>query len=517
MPEFTGRARAGRGKAGFGASSTDTVFKYVPTPRQNIFHACPAEVVFYGGAAGGGKSLALLAELYVRAREVAGSYNIVFRRTFPELERSLILKSRQMFPRAYCKYNEMTHRWTIRPADGGMDSIVDFGYCRNEKEAEELYKSAEFTTLALDEATLNDWETVRFLMSRSRCSIPGIKPRIIMGSNPGGIGHFWAKEYFGIWTPDEPKYRLPEKVFTPEPSEDDPEPLSRCFIPAKLSDNPALMENDPTYRKKLMLLPEHKRRMLLDGDWETFEGRFFAEFGKQHIVRPIEIPKHWKCYRSIDYGFSDPFVCLWFAAAPDGHVYVYREIYQRGLRDVEQGLTIRDMTNETIEYSTGDPSMWQKRGNGQISVAENYYASGGIMLVPSRNDRVPGWMAVRNLLAKHADGTPILKVFSTCEKLIMELEAAVFGDNEKEPDDINIRSRRDHAIDALRYFAILFRSSVGLPHNIEQDPYAGLDSASRREWEMLDRARKSAQGDAGRATLHDINRENDGDANDIWT
>src|SRR5258708_3770134 len=194
--------------------------------------------------------MAILAEVYACARETPGSYGILFRRSFPELERSLILKSRQLFPRGVCKYNEMTHRWTVRPSNGGADSFIDYGYARNRKEAEELYKSAEFTFLGIDEATLNDWETTTFLMSRSRTSIKGSRPRIVMCSNPGGIGHFWAKQYFGIGNPLYP----PETIFTPPPSEDDPEPMPHCFIPAKLIDNPQLLENDPKYRQKLLLL-----------------------------------------------------------------------------------------------------------------------------------------------------------------------------------------------------------------------------------------------------------------------
>lgn len=511
MPEFTSKARQGRPERwGAGGGSR---FGYAPTARQCVFHACAAEVVLYGGAAGGGKSMAILAESYLRAREIPGSYNVVFRRTFPELEKSLILKSRQLYPKAFCRYNEMTHRWTIRPSAGGMDSFIDFAFCRNVKEAEDIYKSAEFTTLAVDEVQHHEWDTIRFLMSRSRSSIPGIKPRVIFGANPGGIGMAWIKDYFGIFKPDEKGYMPPERIFTPPPTEEDQEPLSRCFVPAKLSDNPALMENDPSYRKKLMLLPPATRRMLLEGDWDVFEGRFFPEFGAAHIIAPLkEIPRHWKFYRSVDYGFTDPFCCLWFSVAPDGHIYIIREAYARGMRDVEQAMMVREMTKETIEYSTADPSMWQKR-DGVRSAAENYNTSGGIMLVPSKNDsRSLGWMAVRNLIAMHPDGTPVMRVFSTCVNLIKEMNMAVYGDQEKHPDDINIRSRHDHALDALRYWAVLYRGG-DLPVDPTRDPYAHLDAVSRREWEGVQkRINSMGRGAADRATLHEVNRdvENDG-------
>jgi phage terminase large subunit len=489
---------------------------YRPQPRQAIFHACGADVVGYGGAAGGGKSVSILAEAFTCARETPGSYGILFRRSFPELERSLILKSRQMFPRGVCKYNEMTHRWTIRPEKPGPDSFLDFGFAKTSKEARENYKSAEFNFLGIDEATLNEWEIIAFLLSRSRSSIPGHRPRVVMGTNPGGTGHVWFKTFFGI---DDPRYP-PETTFIPPPSEEDPEPLSRCFIPAKLSDNPKISDNDPKYRQKLMLLPPNERKMLLDGDWTVFEGRFFPEFKEStHVIAPEKIldrggrlPKHWKCYRSVDYGFADPFCCLWFAVSPDGHIYVYRELYLRQLRDKEQVQLILENSFEPIEYTTCDPAMQQKNASG-VSPYENY-ALAGVAMVPSKNDRVMGWMAMRNLLALHPDGTPIMRFLPNCKKAISETRDAVYSEDQKRVDDINIHSRRDHAIDTIRYWAV---SRPMLPLNPIEDPYRHLDESSRREWMAIDKkiAEEANGGPRERAVLGGINGESDDE--DRWS
>ena len=521
--DLTSRARPGRPPV-FGrqasAATADalppgctSILDYKPSARQAIFHACPAEVVLYGGAAGGGKSMALLAEAWTCLREVPGSYGVLMRQSFPELERSLILKSKQLFPRSLCKYNEILHRWTIKPLQrGAADSILDFCFAKNCKEAESLYKSAEFTFLGIDEVTLNDWDTVRFLMSRSRTSIKGAHCRIVFGSNPGGIGHFWCRQYFGMEKNEKGITAMgPEIVWTPEPTEDDPMPLSRCFIPAKLQDNPHI---DSSYVKKLSMLPPETRRMLRDGDWDVFEGRFFHEFTTKNIIDPFEIPKHWKIYRSVDYGYSAPFCCLWFAAAPDGHFYVFREIYMKGLRDIEQAQSIKAQSPENVEYTIGDPSMRNKNASG-TSPAENYMTYGNIAVYPGDNDRPKGWMACRNMLALHPDGTPILKVFASCRKFIGEVQDAVYGEKKdgQELDDINIHSRRDHAIDAWRYFA---SSRPMLPEERKVDPYANLDEASRREWRGYDKRCNALKSRMDQATLHEINRDGEDWIPDIF-
>lgn len=495
------QSRAQSGRPGAYSQPKDQAFNYVPSPRQTVFHSCNADVVLYGGAAGGGKSKAILAEAYAVMRETPGGYGVLMRRSYPELERSLILESKRLFPRGHCRYNELQHRWTIRPEGGGPDSVLEFSYCRTPKEALELYKSAEFVFLGVDEATQNEWETLKFLMSRSRTSIKGAKARIVFTTNPGGVSHVEIKKYFGIGVIQ------PETIFTPEPDDEDIMPLSRCFIPAKLADNPYLMDNDPGYIKKLALLPTSQRRMLMDGNWDVFEGRFFPEFGKQNIVEPFDIPAHWKIYRSVDYGFSAPFCCLWFAAAPDGHYYVFRELYLKGLRDKEQALLIRQSSTEKVEYTTGDPSMRNKNASG-VSPAENYQNTAGILVYPSSNERPSGWMACRNMLAHHPDGTPIMKVFQSCKNLIGEIEAAICSEKAGNTDDINIHSRRDHALDAWRYFAV---SRPLLPVEAEPDPFAHLDPTSRREWMSVTKRQNEIANGNNEATLHGINYEEDSD------
>lgn len=436
-------------------------------------------------------------EAFVQSVEHPGNHAIIFRRTYPELEKSLVLQSLRMFPKEFCKYNDLKHRWTINA--GLVPSYLEFGFCTVESDVFN-YQSAEYGFLGIDEAGHFTHFIFQYLMSRLRSTIPGVKPKARLCSNPGGIGHYWLKEYFGIGT------QHPDTVWSPPPSESEPNPPSRCFIPAKVTDNPFLMENDPNYVNRLKALPPVQRKMLLDGDWTTFSGKYFTEFNKEiHVIPKFDIPKHWNVYRCVDYGYSAPFSCLWVAVDTDDRYYVFKELYQSGLRDKEQAQTIvRHSEGMHVEYTVCDPTMRNKKGDSGRSAIENYN-EGGVTLTEGSNSRVPGWMSVRNLLAKKADGKPGLVIMENCHNLIRELEEAISDDNN--PEDVDTRGS-DHAIDALRYFAMSRPRASDAPAAPEK--YKGLDEASKREWKHFDNmAKKSSAKEESGPMAGELNREGD--------
>jgi phage terminase large subunit len=395
---------------------------YTPFPRQKQFHDSTAKYRLFGGAAGPGKTKALLWEAIYQAARVPGSDGLLLRRTYGELESSLLAYFRRDVPRAfYKKFNESKHL-VIWP----NGSTTRFGYCRNENDVYQ-YQGAEFLFIGLDELThftLKQWQ---FLTSRNRCPVPGSKCTMAGATNPGNIGHAWVKS---LWVDKQPSAGF-----------DRPELYSAKdydFIRAWLSDNP-IYANDVGYRQTLETLPEHLRKAFLDGDWNVFAGQYFNIFDYgRHTARPEEIRLEpwWPRWISIDWGFQHPSAVYWHCAVPaEAHsqqltadsrtrtipsssavscelsavgsrIVTYREFVQNGLspRMLAQGIAERS-GREDISEVILSPDAFAHR-TAEASVAEQLgdvlTANGLPRPSPADDDRVGGWMFMYQLLESNA-------------------------------------------------------------------------------------------------------------------
>ncbi len=421
------------------------------TATQKKFLDAGADEVLFGGAAGGGKSYGQLADALVYALKYPKSRQLILRRTFPELEHSIIFTSLQFYPKEAAKYSGTKHLWEFLNG-----SVIEFGYCAAEKDVLR-YQGAEYDVVRFDELTHFTEEQYTYLLSRIR----GVNPypkQIKSSTNPGGIGHGWVKRRFI----DGQK---PGEVFT-----DQTTGATRIFIPSFVQDNVFLMKADKGYEKRLEQLPEAEKKALLYGQWDIFDGQVFTEWKNNpqgyrtrrysHVIEPFAVPKEWRRFRTFDFGYAKPFAVCWFAVDQDGRAYLYRELYGcTGSPDTGVRWTAQRIAKEIREIEeredaglkiTGyaDPAIWNATGASEGSIAEMMERE-GVFFEKGKNDRLAGKMQVHYRLAFDSEGIPMFYVFDHCRNMIRTLPQLRY--DSVNPEDVDTR-QEDHLYDALKYF-----------------------------------------------------------------
>lgn len=423
----------------------------------------PANELLYGGAAGGGKSLLLRLSGIRWCEMVPGIQVYLFRRTFPDLRDNHLRGPKNLFEilerdlkTGKVRYSQKNNEFVWVKTK----SRLVLCHCQYEEDVKK-YQGAEIHVLLVDELTHFTEYQYRFLRSRVRAiglRIPepykSYIPRIESGANPGGIGHKFVKSSF-IYDEISKLPIEPIKIRKMDPSEGG---MFRQYIPAKVTDNPALLEEDPNYLDRLSGLgSEVLVRAMKEGDWNIFAGQYFSEWSPDyHIYEPFKIPKEWPRIRSIDWGYSDHFCCLWGAIGPDNQIWIYREFYRNRMTDSEYAQTVNslsvyhDGTPERIEYTVGDPiSFWVKIPETGVERWETY-ALNGIPIIKGDNARINGWSRVREYLQlrEYQGGlSPWVHISKDCPNLIRTLPDLIH--HERKVEDI-ADGMEDHAPDTLR-------------------------------------------------------------------
>lgn len=418
------------------------------TEKQESFVNSEAFETFYGGAAGGGKTFVQLFDGFLYGMKYPKSKQIIFRRTFPDIEKSLARASLEMYPQEVSKYNSSKHTWKLENG-----SIIDFGYIDNEQDVYQ-YQSAEYDVIRFDEVT--HFTEFMYIYMISRCRGANNYPHQIKSTgNPGGVGHAWVKARFV-------EIGEPNKVH--EIKLTNGTTSTRIFIPSKVQDNPFLLKKDPDYVNRLENLPEKEKKALLYGDWDIFDGQFFSEFRRDvHVIEPFEIPKEWRIYRTRDYGL-DMLACYWIALDNYMNAYVFKEVYESGLIVSDAAKLINEVNNEKIYIDLAPPDLWNRNKDTGKSTFD-IFAENGQYLSKADNNRISGWLAVKEWLKPYTDEqgqlTSKLKIFSNCTNLIRTLPA--LQHDERKPNDTAIEPHElTHAPDALRYFCACWSN----PHTV---------------------------------------------------
>ena len=433
-----------------------------PQPRQAAFMSRPEYEALYGGAAGGGKSDALVIEA-LRQVHIPHYKALILRKTFPQLA-ELIDKTLNYYPRAFQKarYNGSSHTWTFPSG-----AKILFGSMQHAKDKVK-YQGQAYDFIAFDELTHFTYEEYSYLFSRNRPNGPGTRVYIRATANPGGVGHGWVKERFITAAP--PMQPIVEDVVWRDPSgTEHTEHQARIFVPSSVFDNPALLQNDPQYVQRLASMPEAERKALLYGDWDTFSGQVFTEWRNDsehyadrintHVISPFKVPDSWTIWCGLDWGYSRPFSVGWYAVDHDRRLYRIREYYgctgapNTGVKmePAEVAREIRCIETEDPNLKgkrinrVGDPAIWGSDGTesiGALMERERVYFERG------DHARIDGKMQVHHRLAFDEEGWPMLYVFSTCKHFIRTVPNLVY--DEKNVEDIDTDGE-DHIYDELRY------------------------------------------------------------------
>jgi len=270
-----------------------------PTARQEAFLRLPHREVLFGGAAGGGKSIALLMAA-AQHSDVPGYHALLVRATLSELEQpgGLIELSHAWFAQAKAAWSGERRTWRF-PADGRSGAggaSIRFGYLDSARDVGR-YSGSSYSFLGFDELSSVDEISYRrmFRILRQASTTPDldrspdgltladVPVRTRATANPGGPNHSWIKNYF--INPDSRSADV-------------------AFLPSRWKDNPHLDLAD--YLKQLEHLPLAERARLVEGDWEIAdEGEMFERSWFEQVERSA-VPAGTRAVRYWDFAASQP-------------------------------------------------------------------------------------------------------------------------------------------------------------------------------------------------------------------
>lgn len=328
---------------------------------------------------------------------------------------------------------------TVRFCNGSVILVAGL----DDAERSEKVLGNEFITVYLNEATQFSWETVQMAATRLAQKAYDARgqaaaPKLILDCNPRGPRH-WL-------------HSVGVRRLDPETGERLPDAEKWARLPWSAYDNRANLP--PEYLAGLEALPEIMKNRMLNGIWCDNAGAVYAEFDeRKHTVAPFVIPPEWKRVRAIDFGYTNPFVCLWAAFDPDGRIYIYREWYRAKTRVAEHAEAVKRL-------SAGESYLLTVADHDAAGRAE--LESLGIRTERAEKNVVRGIQLVKNRLAEAGDGRPRLLFFSDLKNLLSEIwdyrwaPPCADGSAREEPLKIN-----DHAMDAMRYLVAAADGKMG--------------------------------------------------------
>lgn len=477
---------------------------------QTDFLACDPDVfeVFFGGMAGPGKTWGLVmdalgmqfqtTELKRAAYQVPEYRAFLFRRKTNRLGK-VIDEAKKYYPQLGGKFAN------TRPNEPGASFTFPYFYFDEngklvedrKREGAKVYfchmqhlddmnniHGQEIHYAGFDEVPEFLLEQYLFAFSRTRSTIPHLKPRVRSTGNPIGVSLKKFRQRFLVnQTPNKVKYFIadPEPDKNPRGIEVDrnhPDALGRMFIPGDLDDNKILLLNDPGYKSRIKAQGKKYEDALLHGNWDAFEGQMFDMMSREiHVIPESKLPPEfntWQKGGGLDYGNWT--VAEFARFSPSGDIYwehefdiesavghwVTREqratklhsfMQKWGLLDIE---LVADTNMFNVNHELGEDS--EENTTAAIFDKTGIKLRKVIKSAPDKKEKFRIYCVelFKDLLMweKSKSGLWIKKpkmyfIEGRCPKLfetMLDLQA-----DEDEPRDINSENDDDHWFDAGKY------------------------------------------------------------------
>lgn len=450
-------------------------------PKQRAFLELPHREALYGGAAGGGKSFALLAGALAHVNHPQWSA-LLIRRSRPDLTQrgGLMDIAHEWLTSTAAKWNHETSTWRFPSG-----ATLRFGYLESDKDRYQ-YQGGYYSFIGFDELTQHKEDNYLYVVgSRGRKTTDSPFDVVFRNTtNPGGDYHVWVQERFvpegftSVKNADQIVYEV-EAL-----NEVTREMEHRAFVPADLEDNFALDRED--YLRSLALLDPVTRAQLLEGDWiirqkgdvfpmwdEKYHVITWGEF--ERVIGSRHIPESWTLGVGMDWGSTEkhPFVVVFVARGPEGSpfegkVFVHRMLSGPGNippREVAHRIIAAQKTHREFERTL----LWIG-SHEQKAVRDTMVMDHGLPFGSVKPDRVGGIDQLKDYLqirgsAPHPfrpllRGTPSIfflvddqeitfsKTDAGLARLRLEMSLYHYDENGKP-----YNKELNDAIDALRFIA----------------------------------------------------------------
>ncbi len=383
-----------------------TIWQAHPGPQSRFLALWGTFEVGYGGAAGGGKTDAIVMGAL---RQIGHpSYRaLLLRRSFPELQ-ELMDRAQLVYPQLKGTWHGQEKRW-IFPSG----AKIEFGYCSTYAEALQ-YQTDEFTTISFDQLDQLPEERIwTYLSSRVRAKAEGLHLGMRASFNPGGVGGQWIKRRFVDVCPENGKPITVER----QTADGKRVTQTRAFIRASIKDNPALLKNDPTYADRLGMLSELEYRQLALGDWDAMGGAFYPEITAQAdqdrlFISRNQVPplldwhEYWGAY---DWGFVHPATFGQYVRIGN-QVIGLDTTFMHRYQDEEQAAMMKGVSDprclRTV-YAGHDAFAKRMAHSAAAETVADVFGRYSIRLERAMIDRAAGAKAVRRLVAPPPIGPPL--------------------------------------------------------------------------------------------------------------